>query len=250
MKIQYLFIAILLTACQKEQKQNQIASLTSADTTKITAVDDDKTIKEKSLQIDTILLSEDKNANVSHILVNLVNQKADKDSIVTSTFRLDFYQNKNQIASSKVSIKHYEKGSEWSGVLGLNNSSDKNSSFIKIDSGYPACGYTFSNYLFYLKNNSLQLVHDWESMSDSGWGVWTEFVNNDSNTGKDPKIFYCKTVAFEPGDDDNEDSGVLKYSDSISFSLQGNHWKKKLLSAKEKPYFEKKMSFNEFHNQQ
>jgi len=106
----------------------------------------------------------------------------------------------------------------------------------------------FDNYLYYFKNNDLQLVHHWQSMSDSGWGSWTEFVSVDSNTN--PKIFYCKTVSFEPGDDDAEDSGILKYSDSISFSLKGNKWKKKLLSAKDKPYFEKKMSFNEFHNQQ
>ena len=106
----------------------------------------------------------------------------------------------------------------------------------------------FDNYLYYFKNNDLQLVHHWQSMSDSGWGSWTEFVSVDSNTN--PKIFYCKTVSFEPGDDDAEDSGILKYSDSISFSLKGNQWKKKLLSAKDKPYFEKKMGFDEFHNQQ
>lgn len=84
-------------------------------------------------------------------------------------------------------------------------------------------------------------------MSDSGWGNWTEFITDESK--KDSEVFYCKCVSFEPGNDDSEDSGILKYSDSISFSLKGNRWKKKLLSAKDTPYFEKKMSFNEFHNQ-
>lgn len=248
MKITYFFILILLAGCQKEQKKNQIASVNNIETPEVTTIDTKET-KAAPLKTDTILLSKDKNGLVNYVLANLVGQKADKDSIVTSKFRLDFYQNNTKIASSKISIKHYEKGSEWSGSLGLTNSSDKDSHFIKIDSGYPACGYTFSNYLFYLKNNDLQLVHDWESMSDSGWGVWTEFVNNGSETGKDPEMFYCKTVAFEPSDDDSEDSGILTYSDSISFSLKGNQWKKQLLSAKDKTYFQKKMSLNEFYKQ-
>lgn len=237
MKIKHLFILMILASCQKEQKIAQTANFN--------IIEAPKAIEESSLRTDTIILSEDKN---EYILVNLTDQKADKDSIVTSKFRLDFYQNKNKVASSKIIIKGYEKGAEWSGSYGLPNSSQNNSSFIKIDFGYPACGYTFENYLYYLKNNDLQLVHQWESMSDSGWGNWTEFLSLESKN--DPEVFYCKNISFEPEDDDSEDSGILKYSDSISFSLKGNRWKKKLLSAKDKPYFEKKMSFNEFHNQQ
>lgn len=246
MKLQYLFIAIAFTACQKQQNQNETKSA-SADTTKIAAVEK-KAIEEKPLHTDTILLSEDKKAKISHILANLINQKADKDSIVTSTFRLDFYQNKTKVASSNVTIKQYEKGAEWYGSFGLTDSSDPNSSFIKVSSGYPACGYTHDNYLYYLKNNDLQLVHDWLSMSDSGWGSWTEFLSNDAEIN--PKSFYCKTVAFVPSDDDSEHSGIVQYSDSISFTLKGDKWKKKLLSAKEKPYFEKKMTFDEFYKPQ
>ncbi|WP_281231390.1 hypothetical protein [Flavobacterium gelatinilyticum] len=251
MKIPYFFILIALTviSCQKDQKKAQTEIVTISEIPEVTETEE-QTTDEKVLHTDTIILSEDKNADINLVLANLVKQEADKDSVVTSTFRLDFYQNKNKIASSKIAIQQYEKGSDWSGSLGLTESSNQNSSFISIGSGYPACGYTHENYLYYLKDSNLQLVHHWQSMSDSGWGMWTEFVNHDSEGGKDPKMFYCKTVAFVPGDDDNEDSGILKYSDSISFSLQGSHWKKKLLSAKEKPYFEKKMTFNEFHNQQ
>ena len=246
MKIKHLFILLILAGCQKEKKLAQTASFNSIEVPKAVPANTNQK-EEISLKTDTIILSEDKKAVVTHIFAHLIEQKADKDSIITSKFRLDFYQNKNKIASSKVTIQGYEKGSEWSGSFGLNNTSEKQSSFIKIDFGYPACGYMFDNYLYYLKNNDLQLVHQWQSMSDSGWGSWTEFVTEDSNTN--PKVFYCKTVSFEPGDDD-EDSGILKYSDSVSFSLKGNQWKKKLLSSKDKPYFEKKMSFNEFHNQQ
>ncbi len=247
MKIQYILIAILFAAYQKEQKKTETADFNSIEIPEVAETNAKETEK-LPLHIDTIILSEEKNANVSRILANLMEKEVDKDSIVTSKFRLDFYQNKTKVASSNVEIKQYEKGAEWYGSFGLKDSSDKNSSFIKITSGYPACGYTHDNYLYYLKNNDLQLVHQWYSMSDSGWGSWTEFASDE--TGKDPKNFYCKTVAFEPSDDDSEDSGIVTYSDSISFSLKGDKWKKKLLSAKEKPYFEKKMTFNEFHNQQ
>ncbi len=246
MKLKYLFIILVFASCQKEQKVAQITDLSHTQIPEI-AVPDTKEPEERSLKTDTILLSNEKDAEVTHILANLIDQKADKDSIVTSKFRLDFYQNKNKVASSKVSIKNYEKGSEWSGSNGLTYSSDKNSSFIKIDFGYPACGYTYENYLYYFKKGNLQLVHQWQSMSDSGWGTWTEFMGDVS--GRDPENFYCKIVSYEPTDDDSEDSGIVTYSDSTSFSLKGNHWKKKLLSAKDKPYFEKKMTFNEFHQQ-
>ncbi|WP_163409337.1 hypothetical protein [Flavobacterium ajazii] len=248
MRIQYLFILLILASCQKEQKKNLIADASSSETTKISAIANKTVTEEKALRTDTIFLSNEKNAEFTHILANLTELKADKDSILTSKFRLDFYQNKTKVTSSRITITNYEKGSEWGGSSGLTNASGKNSSFIQIGFGYPACGYTHENYLYYLKNQNLQLVHQWQSMSDSGWGTWTEFVSDAS--GNDPESFYCKTVSFEPGDDDNEDSGIVTYSDSISFSLKGNRWKKKLLSAKDKPYFEKKMSFNEFHNQQ
>ncbi|QOG04869.1 hypothetical protein IHE43_03110 [Flavobacterium sp. MDT1-60] len=239
MKTHICFILFLLMGCQKPKPALQIASKTTK--AKIEAI----AVKENSLRTDTIIF--DKNAAITHVLIHLTEQKPDKDSIIESKFRLDFYKNKNKITSKKITIKGYEKGSEWSGSYGFPDSSQNNPSFIKIDFGYPACGYTFENYLYYLKNNDLQLVHQWQSMSDSGWGNWTKFLSLESKN--DLEIFYCKSVSFEPADDDSEDSGILTYSDSISFSLIGNHWKKKLLSPKDKPYFEKKMSLNEFYKQ-
>lgn len=244
MRIRTLFIVLILASCQKEQKTAQTTSPMA--TSVVTTADEE--IKEKPLKTDTIAVSDQKNAEVTHVLANLINQTTDKDSIVISKYRLDFYQKKNKVASSAVTIKNYEKGSEWYGSTGLTHTSDKNSSFIQIDFGYAACGYTHENYLYYIKNGNLQLVHNWQSMSDSGWGSWTEFTS--SETQKDPDHFYCKIVSFEPSDEDSEDSGIVTYSDSTSFSLKGNQWQKKLLSAKDKPYFEKKMSFNEFHKQE
>lgn len=248
MKIKHLFVLMILTivSCQKDPKKALTQNKLIAENQQIAEVEK-KVTEERILHTDTIRISENKNDVISHIFANLMKQEADKDSIVTSTFRLDFFKGKTKISSSTVAIPYYEKNSEWGGSLGLTNSSNKNSSFIKIDVGYPACGYTFSYYLFYLKNNNLQLVHEWQAMSDSGWGMWTEFITDDLD--KDPVKFYCKTVSLEPDDNDLEDSGVLKYSDSTLFSLQGNKWKKKLLSAKEKPYYEKRTTATAFYQQ-
>jgi hypothetical protein len=242
MKPQYLFILCILIGCQKPKSESQITSITPENKTQTVVA-----VPEKFLKTDTISITEgDESAANSYILANLVGQKADKDSIVTAKYQLDFYQNKTKTASSKITIKGIEKGSEWGASYGLTSATAKNSSFIQISFGYPACGYMQSNYLYYLKTNDLQLVHQWDSMTDSGWGSWVEFENPSAKAN--PESFYCKTVSFEP-DDNDENMGTVTHSDSIVFRLSGNSYKKELLSAKDKTYFEKKMSFDAFHNQ-
>ncbi|WP_317174440.1 hypothetical protein [Flavobacterium sp. MR2016-29] len=198
--------------------------------------------------MDTVIVNtEEETSKSNYILAYLLDQKMDKDSVITGKYRLDFYFDKTKTAETKITIKGIEEGSEWSVVYGLGEQSTKSSSpFIQISFGYPACGYNQSHYLYYLKNNDIQLVYDWYTMSDSGWGSWVEFENPSAKAN--PESFYCKTVAFGP-DDNDENMGTVTYSDSIVFRLSGNHWEKQLLSAKDKPYFQKKMSFDDFYKQ-
>ena len=242
MKPQHIFFLFLLISCQKPKpvSQSQTKNLTSQNTPEASIA-----AEEKFLKTDTIPISNgEENASGNYVLANLLDQKVDKDSIVTVKYRLDFYENKEKKASSKVTIDGYQKGSEWGADYGLATATSKNKSFIQITFGYPACGYNQNNYLYHLENKDLQLVYQWDSMTDSGWGSWVEFMTPDS---KDSEAFYCKRVSFEP-EDDNDDMGKVTYSDSIVFRLSGNKWKSQLLSAKDKAYFEKKMPFNEFHN--
>lgn len=243
MKPQYLFLLSLLIACQKPKPVSQIQTgKTNSEKKSALLVS-----KENFLKTDTLLVYTDGETSKDHyILAHLLDRKMDKDSVVTGKYQLDFYFNKTKTADTKLSIKGIDEGSEWSVIYGLGQESSQNSPFIQIHFGYPACGYTQNNYLYYLKNNSLQLVHEWYSMSDSGWGSWVEFGNIAPKSN--PESFYCKTVAFEP-DDNDENMGTVTYSDSTVFRLSGNHWKKQLLSVKDKNYFEKKMSFDDFHNQ-
>ena len=242
MKPQYLFLLSLIISCQKPKPVSQIQTKNPASENKPEAI---ISAKEKFLKTDTIPISNgEENAAGNYVLANLLDQKADKDSIVTVKYRLDFYENKEKKASSKITIEGYQKGSEWGADYGLATAANKNTSFIQISFGYPACGYSQNNYLYHLKNKDLQLVYQWDSMTDSGWGSWVEFV---TPSEKDSEPFYCKRVSFEPTDD-NDEIGIVTYSDSIVFRLSGNHWKTQILSVKDKNYFEKKMPFNEFHN--
>jgi hypothetical protein len=242
-KIASLFFLMLLFGCQKT-KPTDAATITEIIEPQETL---ELTNDEKIIKTDTVAIYTDgTESSTDYILANLVDQQADKDSIVTVKYRLDFYQNKTKTASSKIAIKGFQKGSEWMASYGLTSETSKNSPFVQISIGYPACGYSHENYLYYLKNSGLQLVHQWSTMSDSGWGSWVEIVNPSTNS--EPKSFYCKTVAFVPADEDeNLDMGVLTHSDSISFELKDSKWKKVLLSAKDKPYFEKKMTFDQFN---
>lgn len=247
MKAPIFFFLLLLIGCQNKPTNSEaIAELPVQQEISMESIDN--SADEKVIKTDTVgIYVNGEESSKDYILANLVQQEADKDSIVTVKYRLDFYQNKNKTGSSKITIKGFEKGSEWMASYGLTSESSKNSPFIQISVGYPACGYSHDNYLYYLRNNDLQLVHQWNTMSDSGWGSWVEIVNPTKNS--DPKSFYCKTVAFVPADDDeNMDMGVLSHSDSIGFELKGNQWSKKLLSAKDKAYFQKKMTFDQFNS--
>jgi len=245
MKIKHFIFFLVLAGCQKTKSTSATSTAKINESQETLAVSND----EKIIKTDTISIDAKEVGSSDYILANLVDQQLDKDSIATATFRLDFYQNKSKTATSKIVIKGFQKGSEWMASYGLTSDNSKNSPFIQIAVGYPACGYAQENYLYYLKNKELQQIHQWVSMTDSGWGNWVEILN--SSTEPDTKTFnfYCKTVSFEPDDNGPEDSGILKYSDSTSFSLEGNHWKKKLLSVKDKSYFEKKMTFDEYQNQ-
>ena len=244
MKIQAIIFLCLLLSCQKPKPVSQIRSEKPISENKAEAI----VTKETFLKTDTVsVYNEGEPSKENYILANLLEQKADKDSVVTAKYQLDFYQNKTKITSSKITVKGIDKGSEWGAILGLGEQNIKSSPFIQIRLGYPACGYNQNNYLYYLKNHDIQLVHEWYTMSDSGWGSWVEFGNPPAKAT--PESFYCKTVSFEP-DDNDENMGTVTHSDSIVFRLSGNRWKSQLLSAKNKNYFKKKMSFDEFHKQE
>ena len=84
------------------------------------------------------------------------------------------------------------------------------------------------------------MIHQWQSMSDSGWGTWGQILPGNSTN------FYFRTESFSPKDD-SEDLGVAEYSDSIHFELKSNVWQKTLETKKGEIYRTKEVDFNAFH---
>jgi hypothetical protein len=246
-RIAIVLFLVLALSCKKEPGSKG-SKLTQSVKNKIAAKSSSEKISSK---VDTLFLSSNEESDkTSYILAHLLDQKADKDSIVTAKYRLDFYSNKIKIASEKVAIVPFTQGSSWGASYGIPQKDNTPIlSFIHLSFGYEACGYNQQQFLFYLKDNTLQLVHQWDSMSDGGWGTWIEFGN--SNPKNELTSFYCKTVSYGYKEgEENEEIGTIEYSDSTGFHLKNKRWIKQLLSPKEKVYWKKDIPFNVFYAHQ
>ena len=246
-RIAIVLFLLLMISCKKEPVSKG-SKLTQPTKNEIAVKSPSEKISSK---VDTIFLSEDEESDkTSYILAHLLDQKADKDSLITAKYQLDFYTNKTKIAYEKVVIFPFTPGSSWGASYGIPQKDNMPIlSFMHLSFGYEACGYNQQQFLFYLKDNSLQLVHQWDSMSDGGWGTWIEF--GDINPKNELTSFYCKTVSYGYKEgEENEEIGTIEHSDSTEFHLKNKRWIKQLLTPKEKVYWKKDVPFNVFYAQQ
>ena len=192
--------------------------------------------------IDTVYFNynEDKTLN-DYALISYLSKKYNEDSTSTAMVKIDFMCKKTLVYSHDFKIKNIDNGAQWYENLEL----DSISSPLKtITLGYPACGYLQQNFLFYINPKSKSnLIHQWESVSDSGWGNWSQIIAGT------PEEFIFRSESFSPKDDASEDVGVLEYSDSIKFKLTNNQWTKVYKTPKGKVYRSEVKSFEEFHDQ-
>lgn len=239
-----MFLLVLIS-CKKEPSQGP--KWTEADK-KTTAVK--PASKGITPKVDTIEISgiSELDSNM-RILASFLDKKIDKDSLVTVRYTLDFYNDKRKIGSEKVTIVPFTEGSHWGASFGLSQEDEVQvSPFINISFGYEACGYNQQHFLFYLKDTRLQFVHEWDSMSDGGWGSWLEFGG--INPKNEPVSFYSKRVSYGGKEDVNdEEMGTVEHSDSTVFHLKNNKWEKRLLTPQDKVYWKKDITFNEFYPQ-
>ncbi|MES2544675.1 MAG: hypothetical protein V4548_07310 [Bacteroidota bacterium] len=225
-----LIIIIALVSCQKDVK-NSVSNLSKKDF---------KVNFSKSDLVDTIFFSDVETTKFQDFAIaNLLQKKYEKDSFCIASFRLDFMKNSKLIYSHKIQIKGFDQGSDWYGNFEFDSIYP---SLKTVNVGYPACGYVWNHYLFDFNDNNETLVHQWQSMSDSGWGTWTKFIagNNES--------FYCKTISYSPKDD-NDDVGIEEDLDSIKFEKINKKWIKTYLTPKDSVYRKIEVSFDDFHKQ-
>lgn len=231
------FVLLAIISCKKEN-QEAIETVAKQDSLKI---------ESKPTPADTIFFNEDEESKWNDFaVVYLLDKKYSKDSICTATFQFDFKgYNRQTIFSKTVKIKGVDEGAEWSGAFELDSLA---SPLKRIDFGYPACGYTHNHYLFYIDGSNSNLVHEWFSSWDSGWGYWSEVVS-----GK-PEDFYFRTESYSPVEESSKSDGdyeygLNEYSDSIHFKLENKKWSKTFLSPKDKVYRSRKVKFEEFYKQ-
>ncbi|MEN9929396.1 MAG: hypothetical protein RLZZ231_1317 [Bacteroidota bacterium] len=206
--------------------------------------------KEKSgtaLKTDTLYFSypSDDKPQDDFAIIKLMDEKFTKDSMCTSKFRIEFIQKKRILFSDWITIKGIVKGSEW---YGSNEMDSINSPYKRLSFGYPACGYSQDNYLYYIEGSSSSKVHTWLSVGDGGWFNDVAFFPLSTTT------FACRTASFWPEEvapenqETDEEFGILEHSDSIVFSLQNNTWHKSFKTPKGKVYRKKRMSYDSIIN--
>ncbi|MCF6131550.1 hypothetical protein [Flavobacterium wongokense] len=236
-RIASLLVLLAIISCKKENQLNN----------SVIAKTDTVAIEKKSIAPDTIFFTyDDKTKWNDFAVVYLLDKKYSEDSICTATFKIDFKGYNRQANFSKtLKIKGVDEGAEWSGELELDSVA---SPLKRIDFGYPACGYTHNHYLFYIDGNNSNLIHEWFSSWDSGWGYWSGVVSGE------PQDFYFRTESLSPVEESSTAEGDYEYAsneftDSIHFKLENNKWKKIFLTQKDKVYRSRKVKFEEFYKQ-
>ena len=199
------------------------------------------------LSTDTVFFnSKDELKYKDYALINLNNKKINKNKIITANFQVSFFENKKLVYNDQFEVKGYDEGSVFSCTYIL----DSLYSPLKVISlGYPACGYSAYNILFYVNKDKSSKLHTWISTSDSGWFSDLEFHKISDNK------FYAFSKSFWPIDEltqeeteSNDDYGMLEHSDSLVFIFKNSKWIKELKTLKSKTYFSKRISYNSYHN--
>jgi hypothetical protein len=199
-----------------------------------------------SKENDSMIVAFDNDGNQNdYIKISVQSEIYDKDSIRTSAIKLDFSHNSILLKPIILKIVGYDKGSEWYISKGFQSDESKNlnSSFLTISAGYPACGYTQNNYLFYFDKNGFNLIRRWQSMADGSWGVYQEFVTEKDFDEK--TSFYSRMVHIEPVDE-NEKEAIISYSDSVHYFKEKNSWKTEYITVKDSVYRQKKINLEAF----
>jgi hypothetical protein len=246
----YLLLFLIFISCKKEVIEQSI----SVDKIKNTI--ETKHFKNSEyLKIDTLKLENLSRLNlVDSVLITTLKREYSKDSVGVAFFRLDFY-NKNKIEKSiPINIKFGSDEGNWSvyeEVIKDKNSSHIDYRFFELTYGYDACGYIQSNFIFFIDFNKFQLIVKNESMSDGGYGTWTEFEPN--FVENKIESFSSKTITIDsddskPYNDENEHL-IMAYTDSIVYSLQLNRWIGKPQSQKNEIYRREFTTFDKLYKQ-
>lgn len=222
---------LFIFACNKENKEILAKNTTSKITNEIV------------LKTDTLKLSFDKDLEEDDfILIKLLEKNFTNDGIEESKFKFDFYRNGKLENNFSVNVNFLVDESDWHGNT-LFNFSEKHeySPYIIITNGYPACGYTQTNFLIDVRKENIQLIDTFYSVGDGGWFTSTTFEEiSNSKLGARHENYWQE-------EDDTDEMGTLTFSDSVNYILENKNWIKKYITPKDSIYKKQKISFDVMH---
>lgn len=252
MKTPYLLFLILFCfSCSDKKTENENREEAQSI---VPDIDVQEQLEVKPLQKDSIILDFKGNEKrADKVVVNLLEKTYSKDSLGESSYRIDFYKQNKIISSFPIKISFGMEEGIWYVNEEFMEEEDSDTSvdkkFVQCVYGIEACGYTQTNFLFYLNEDKVQLVDQWLSASDSGYGTQVEFV---------PKIKENKTISFisrriqieseeEQVYDDSAEKIKVSYSDSIQYQYKNNKWEKLLVTPEEKIYRVENTTFQDYY---
>ncbi len=243
----FLLIAVSFISCKKEIPEAETVSEKQIDSTELTTPE-----IETVLQTDTLKAEKLGALNVvDKILIKTVKKEISKDSMGTAFFKLEFYNKEKLVKSFPTTIEFGSEEGEWylsEDVFLAENSNKTDPHFIELSYGYPACGYTHTNYLFFIDEKNFQFVTKNESMSDSGFGIHTTFepiFQNGKLISFTSKIINVDSDDSKPYNEENENI-VISFSDSIVYTKSSNTWIGKLKTPKGKVFRKVTTNFQEY----
>ena len=205
------------------------------------------------LKIDTLVLEKLNKLNIADkVLAVTLKTGFSKDSIEITSCRIDFYFKNKLIQSFPVQTYTSHEDPIWSfyeDVFTNQKSNKSDNRFFEISYGVPACGFTQSNFLFFVENNEFQLVTKYNSVADGPYGNYFEF--NPYFVGDDVLYFASKRVTIDvdeskPYNDENEDL-VITFTDSTIYKLYNGKWLGQLKTHRNKPYRKEFKNYKELY---
>ncbi|TPD72037.1 hypothetical protein [Flavobacterium microcysteis] len=245
--MKYILIVLFLVCVSCTDKKEETAEVTTSSDVEVVPTTESTFIQKDSLLLDSKGISADK------VVITETKRSYDKDSIGTSYFEIGFFKDNKEIYTYPTKIVFgMEGGAEWNiNQEFMSDSENENidSRFIHCNNGIAACGYTHTHFLFFLDEKGVQLVTQWDSMWDGGYGVDQRF-EPDFKT-KPMKSFFARTieVASDETANDSIERVVVSYADSVRYNFENGKWKKIPLTQKGKVYRKENFTFEEYYKQ-
>lgn len=242
MKLFYVLLPVLMCGCAKD-KASDVPYIPAEPTIAISP--------EKPVRKEVLRTGNPVDGGPDMVELVITDRKTSKNDTIITGFRADFYRKGTRLKSFPFTAQALD--GYWSlseDFLNDGNDGFSDTRFLAVNNGYDACGYLQTDYVFFIGESGVTFVDRLESLSDSGYGTWSEMLP-EIRDGK-PDHISRRTVEVNPdeGMPENDENQPLEvtYRDSIRYDLVSGTWRKTQLTPKGRVYRTEKTTFNAYHN--